>query len=371
MIQDSILIFSKIDKYVSIIEAVVLIFTTFLLSIFEIGWMVKVIRNLKLDVKSKRRLVGNPISRYDVENCRRKITQGKLLLLIISLEFISSFSYFFGFIYPQLSRVIPHLNRTSLPFNTTCIAQIKEHRIWIKELEYPIVGLLLTTGRVGLILSLGVAISFFQFITNTHVNDTWKIKHIYRCIWYTGFLSLALFILGAVPYTMLIGRILIVIAFGIYYIRVVRQILVLKKAMKWREQDLYHNCQIELLKAHKKQQRYFAIAYKCVGVGILLYGLGDALQMIEMVTSTFLYYGECIFPLLFHLHYHPLLTTNQLPYLDLALILFADVEKIIITSATIIIAFPFMVLTILLIVAKKRTVFRYKVYDPNLQCSLK
>ena len=370
MIQDLIFLLSKFNRYVSIIEATVLIFTTSLLYFFQIGWGIVVMRNIKLYSRSQRRLVGETYSKFHFELCHRKITQGKLLLTILSLEFISGNTFCLGYLYPHLFRIIPFLNAATLHFNTTCIAQIEEHRHWVRELEYPVVALLQNIGRVSFILGMGVAISFFQFITNTYVNDLWRIKHVYRCIWYTSILVLVLFALGVLPYTMLVGRILIVITFGVYYIRLVKQTIILRKAMKWGEQDLYHNCEIELLKRHKKQYRYFSVTSKCVGVAILLYGLADAGQVMEIIITVFLYYGKCIFPFLFHFQYHTLLTAQQLPYLNLALIISADVEKILNTIATCVLSFQYIALTIVLIITRKRTVYHYPIHKYYLHYKL-
>ena len=368
MIQDSISIILNLEKCISILEMAALVIVMPLWIIFNIGWVVVVTRNIRLHKQSQRRLTKSSHSGSDFKNKQMKITQGKLLLTILVIELVSGISYCLGFLYPQLIRVIPFLGEISLPFNTTCISQIKKHQIWILEYQYPLVAIFLNIGRVSLILTFGVAISFFQFISNTYVSGT--CKNIYRCIWYTAFLTVALFILGVLPYTTFIGKIIMVIALVVYYIRFLRQILVLKKAMKWEEQDLYHNYEVHLLKLHRKNKRYFNFTVKSLAIGLLCLFCVEALQVIEMVTSTFLYYGECIFPVLYHIDYFSPLATHQLPYLDFALILFSCAEKTIFVVSAFIFLIPYITMTIILFVKscieRKKRVYHYKVYRPLL-----
>ena len=361
---------SKLDFSVSIIEAVMLIIMGFIGIALQIGWGINVMNKMKIAFNTRRRInLFDHIdsgSQAELVKCEKNVLQGKYLMAMLLLETFSFVCYWPAFLYPTLHQVIPDIERTSFPYNDTCISAVVEDTIWISEFRYLPTAFFLSLGKSAVILTMGVAANFLRFIYNTYVRETWKIKS-YRPIKYTAAVSLMIFIPGIIPQLIILSHAVFMIVFPIFFYPFVKYWKLLTKVMKWREDDLYHENEILLLKLHKKENKYFRFMMKCVLIALLLFFLTNALVFSEMLLSIILYYGKCFFPVLYRFHYSGLLTDEQLPILSLFIISCSIAEKLILTVGTCIYALPYIVITFILIInyltLRKKTVYHYSLKE--------
>ena len=367
---------SELNSYISIAEAIALITMGFLGIVLQIGWGIYVVNKMKLAYKTRRRLNYSDYnysnSRAESVDCDNKILQGKYLMTMLILELFSCVCYWLAYLYPALDRVIPGIRKTSLPYNFTCISTVVENKIWIAELQYMPTALFLSLAKSCLILTMGVATNFLKFIYNTYVAETWKIK-INRPIRFTAVLSLIIFLLGVVPQLILLSHAVFLIAFPFCFFKLMKNGRLLMKAMKWREDDLFHENEILLLKLHRKRNKYFSLTMKCIAIALLLYFLPEVLQFVEMLLSILLYYGKCFFPVLYHFNYPGLLTDEQLPILKIIIISFGSVEKLLVTIGSGVYTLPYIIITSILIaknlILRKKTVYHYSLKDHLINTS--
>ena len=296
-------------------------------------------------------------------DCNTKITQGKFLLTLIILEYLSFFSYWIGFLYPQLHHVSHIFDRLSLPFNSTCILTIETQRIWIQELQYPVTAVSLSIGRSSTIFVLGVAASFFEFISNSFVTEQWRYKKIYRPIKYSLIVSVLIFLTGIVPQLIIFSRILHISVFPIIFTILLKHAKFFSMAVRWRGQDLYHNREKYLLILHNKQNKYFRITSRCIAIALFFCFISETLVTIEMMISLLLYYGKCFFPILYDIQYTALITENHLPVLKKVIVVFSLIEISLVIIANFMFILPYMIVTILMYLSyrkiRKQTSYRY------------
>ena len=160
----------KLLSYFSIGTTAITVCLSLVFTILETGWTIFVVTNLR-KAFAKCRRIKNENDIQDKIDCNTKITQGKFLLALIILEYLSIFSYSIGNLYPLLHHISPIFDRLSLPFNSTCIITIENQIIWISELQYPVTAVFLSIGRSSTIFGMGVAASFFEFICNGFVTE--------------------------------------------------------------------------------------------------------------------------------------------------------------------------------------------------------
>ena len=132
-----------INIYFTRATSVIIACLVLLLTILEGGRSVFVVTNLR-KAFAKRRRIKIENDTQDKTVCNAKITQGKFLLALIILEYISIFSTYISNFYPQLHHISPVLDILSLPFNSTCIITIDTQRIWIQEIQYPVTTVFLS-----------------------------------------------------------------------------------------------------------------------------------------------------------------------------------------------------------------------------------
>ena len=314
---------------------------------------------------AKRRRIKNENDIQDKIDCDTKITQGKFLLALIILEYLSIVSYWIGLLYPLLHHISPISDRLSLPFNSTCIITIEIQRIWIHELQYPVTAVFLGIGRSSTIFVMGVAVSFFEFICNSFVTEQWKYKKIYRPIKYSLIVSVFIFLTGIVPQLIIFSRILHIIVLPIIFTILLRHAKFFSMAVRWRGQDLYHNREKYLLRLHNRQNKYFRITFRCIAIPLFICFISETLIMIEMIFSLILYYGKCFFPILYDIQYTALITENHLPVLKMVIEVFSVIEISLVLIANIIFTLPYMIVTILMYLSyrkiRKHTSYRYSV----------
>ena len=357
-------LYPRLNVYFSIGTTVVLVSTSLIFTILQVGWGIFVVSNLR-KAFAKRRRIKNENDIQDKIDCDTKITQGKFLLALIILEYLSNFSYWIGFLYPQLHHISPIFDRLSLPFNSTCIITIESQRIWIQELQYPVTAVFLSIGRSGTIFVMGVAASFFEFICNSFVTEQWRYKKIYRPIKYSLIVSVLIFLTGIVPQLIIFSRILDIIVFPILFTIIIKHAKFLSMAVRWRGQDLYHNRETYLLRLHNKQNKYFRITVRCTAIPLFICFISETLVTIEMIFSLILYYGKCFFPLLYDIQYTALITENHLQSLKMVIVAFSLIERSLLLIANIMFTLPFMMVTILMYLSyrkiRKQTSYRYSV----------
>ena len=362
--------FSKVNLGVSIIEGITLTTFAFFAVVLQIGWAIHVMNMIKIAYNTRRRMkcsdsIGS-CSHVELVNCENKITQGKYLIAMLSLEFLSFASFWIAFGYPALHFVIPGISKTSLIYNNTCISKVEGDKIWISEFRYIPTAVFMSLGRSNIILTIGVAMNFFRFIHNTYVGEAWR-KKTFRPIKYSVVVSFVIFILGCVPQLIILALAVFLIVYFIYLLQLVRYGKLLNKAMRWRQDDLYHENEVQLLKLHNKQNKHFSLTMKCIGIALLLIFLTQTIVFLEMVLSLLLYYGKCIFPNLYGFHYPGLLTDEQLPIFKIFLLTSSIVQKLMITLCSWIYSLPYIIITSMLILKnlnlRKQTVYRYSLKE--------
>ena len=357
-------LYARLNVYFSIGTTVVLVSLSLIFTILETGWSIFVVANLR-KAFAKRRRIKNENDIQDKIDCDNKITQGKFLLALIILEYLSIFSYWIGNLYPQFHHISPIFDRLSLPFNSTCIITIETQRIWIQELQYPVTAVFLSIGRSSTIFVMGVAASFFEFICNSFVTEQWRYKKIYRPIKYSLIVSVLIFLTGIVPQLIIFSRILEIMVFPILSIILLKHAKFFSMAVRWRGQDLYHNREKYLLRLHNRQNKYFRMTVRCTIIPIFIYFISETLVTIEMIFSLILYYGKCFFPILYDIQYTALITENHLLLLKKAIAVFSLMERSLALIASIIFVLPYMIVTILMYVSyrqiRKQTSYRYSV----------
>ena len=356
--------FQRINVDFTIATTVILACLVLLLTILEAGWSVFIVTNLR-KAFTKRRRIKNENDIQDKTDCDNKITQGKFLLALIILEYLSIFSYWIGNLYPLLHHISPIFDRLSLPFNSTCIITIESQRIWIHELQYPVTAVFLSIGRSSTIFVMGVAASFFEYICNSFVTEQWRYKKIYRPIKYSLIVSVLIFLTGIVPQLIIFSRILEIMVFPIIFNILLKHAKFFYMAVRWRGQDLYHNREKYLLRIHNRQNKYFRMTVRCTIIPIFIYFISDTLVTIEMIFSLILYYGKCFFPILYDIQYTALITENHLPVLKMVIVVFSLIETSLVLIGNFIFILPYMIVTILMYLSyrkiRKQTSYRYSV----------
>ena len=354
----------RLNLYFSTGTIVILVCLILVFTILEVGWAIFVVTNLR-KAFAKHRRNKNEQDIQDKLDCNTKIIQGKYLLALIVLEYLTILGYWIGNIYPQLHYISPIFDKLSLPFNSTCIITIETQRIWVQELQFPVTTVSLSMSRSSMILVIGVSASFFEFISNSFVTKQWRYNNIYRPIKYSLIISLLIFITGIVPQLIIFSRIFEIMVFPILFVILVKHANFLYMAVRWRRHDLYHNREKYLLRLHNKQNRYFRITVKCTLVMIFSYFTSSTLITIEMIFSLILYYGKCFFPLLYNIQYRALISEDQLPTLKMIIVVFSLMERFVILFTNIMFTLPYLIVTILLYLnyqkIRRQTSYRYSV----------
>ena len=357
-------LYARLNVYFSIGTTVVQVSLSLIFTILQVGWGIFIVANLR-KAFAKRRRIKNENDTQDKTDCNTKITQGKFLLALIILEYLSIFSYWIGNLYPQLHHISPIFDRLSLPFNSTCIITIETQRIWIQELQYPVTAVFLSISRFSTIFEMGVAASFFEFICNSFVTEQWEYKKIYRPIKYSLIVSVLIFLTGIVPQLIIFSRIFDIMVFPILFTILIKHAKFFSMAVSWRGQDLFHNRETYLLRLHNKQNEYFRISFICIVIPFFFCFITETLVTIEMIFSLILYYGKCFFPLLYDIQYTALITEEHLPVLKMVIAVFSFIEISLALIANIIFVLPYMIVTILMYLSyrkiRKQTSYRYSV----------
>ena len=142
----------------------------------------------------------------------------KILIILILTEGLAFFSNILAYSYYLIDYFKHDLHWTGLPFNSTCIQEALEYKIWVDELRYPIVGFLLSFSRATSLIVLGLFDYLLKFFSNTYVTRSWQYKRIHNSVIYALILSFFFVLFGTIPYTNLFSHFLIIAA-SIVYLR--------------------------------------------------------------------------------------------------------------------------------------------------------
>ena len=344
--------FDTIDSRISLVMSTIVFVLLLLYSFFLVCWVTYLIRDCRKSNRSASRIesleeILSPESVVIVKNYRFNAKKDMLLIMLIFAESLSILSVSLAFSYHLIDYFNHDLHWTGLPFNSTCIQEALEYKIWVDELRYPIVGFLVNFGRAMCLIAIGIGDSLFKMITNTYVTQSWQYKRVYLSVHFAVFFSVLLVIFGTIPQTSIINNFVSLFAFFVLVRLVSKHLSFLSnKALEWREQDMLNNVRehdLLVQRAMKKRFIFFSsLLFYCLALIFII----ELLIALECVSELFLYYGKCIFPVLYGIPYTPLITHEQMPQFHLALVIISIIEKILCLFAMSVFLIPCFVFTV-------------------------
>ena len=268
------------------------------------------------------------------------------MIILILTESLTIVCYLLGYSYHLIDYVNHNLHWTGLPFNSTCILDALEYKIWVDEIRYPIIGFLLSFSRATFLVCLGVFDYLLKLITNTYVTKSWQFKRIHISMIYVFIISLFLVVFGTIPYTNILSH-FIAIFITIVYLRIIYKHLsfLSNNALVWREQDMLYNVGRSVIVKQRIRKRRFVLFSRILSCAIMTILFIKLMITIESVFELFLYYDKCIFPVLYGFSYLPLISDEQLPKFHIALVVISCIEKIFITFGVIVFFVPPLLFT--------------------------
>ena len=344
--------FDTIDSRISLIMSTILVVLLVLYSFSLVYWITYLIRDCRKSNRSASRIesleeILSPESVVIVKNSRFKAKKDKLLIMLTFAESLSILSFSLAFSYHLIDYSNHDLHWTGLPFNSTCIQEALEYKIWVDQLRYPIVGFLLNFGRGMYLIAIGIADSLLKIITNTYVTQIWQYKRVYLSVKISVFFSVLLVIFGTIPQTSIINNFVSLFAFFVLLRLVSKHLSFLSnKALEWREQDMLNNVRkhdLLVQRARKKRFIFFSsLLFYCLALIFII----ELLVALECVAELFLYYGKCIFPVLYGIAYTPPIKHEQMPQFHLALVVISIIEKIFCLFAVSVFVIPCLIFTV-------------------------
>ena len=344
--------FDTIDSIITPIIYIIVVVLLVLYSFFLVCWVTYLIRDCRKSNRSASRIesleeILSPESAVIVKNYRFNAKKDKLLIMLIFAEFLSILSISLAFSYHLIDYFIHDLHWTGLPFNSTCIQEAWEHKIWIDQLRYPIVGFLLNFSRGMYLIGIGIGDSLLKIITNTYVTQSWQYKRVNLAVKISVFFSVLLVIFGTIPQTSIINNFVSLFAFFVLLRLVSKHLSFLSdKALEWREQDMLNNVRKHDLLVQRARKNRFIFFSSLLSYGLVLIFFVELLVALECLSELFLYYGKCIFPALYGITYTPPITHEQMPQFHLALVIISIVEKILFLFALSVFLIPCFVFTV-------------------------
>ena len=315
-------------------------------------WCVYLIRGHRKSIRNVISTEPNTLTSESVSrNLRFNATKDKLLIVLILTEPLVSISYTLGYSYHFIKRVYPGVNLVGLEFNLTCIHEGFEEssKNWIDELHYPIVGFLFSLGRAMALLTLGISDTLLKFIANTYVTKCWRFKRVYRSLFYAIVISVLLIILGTIPYTNTLSRFLAVFSLFAYLKMLSKRLSFMSRTvLSQREQDMQYEVNVVEMQKQKRMKRRFTTFSSITYYGLVMYSCMELIATLESVIELFLYFGHCIFPVLYHIPYYPLITHEQLPIFNLALLVISYLERFLCFIGTSFALVPYFMCTIII-----------------------
>ena len=322
-------------------------------SFLYICWCVHLFRDYRRSMRFARRIETQEFfsseSRVLALNLRFNAKRNKFFIAVLITELVASISYTLAFVYSICAKRYALLQSTGLHIGENCTnSSLIKHKIWIDELDYPLVGFLVNFARGMYLISIALTESLLKFIANTYVTESWQFKRMYNSVICAGIFSLFLVIFGTLPYTNVICNFPYLIAVIILLTLLSRRMSFLSnKALNWREQDMLFNTSGSLLRIQKKKKRRFRLLSRNLFCGLRILLTVEILVSVESVVSLFLYFGKCIFPILYNISYPPPIKGGpQLEILHISLAIFSIVEEFLVLLATYIIFLPYILYTI-------------------------
>ena len=344
--------FYTIDSITSLIMSTIVVVLLVLYSFFLVCWITYLIRDCRKSNRSASRIesleeILSPESAVIVKNYRFNAKKDKLLIMLIFAEYLSILSISLAFSYHLIDYFNHDPHWTGLPFNSTCIRDALEHKIWVDQLRYPIVGFLLNFGRGMCLIAIGIMDSLFKIIANTYVTQSWQYKRVYLSVNFAVFFSVLLVIFGTIPQTSIITNFVSLFAFFVLLRLVSKHLSFLSnQALEWREQDMLNNVRKHDLLVQRARKKRFVFFSSLLFYGLALIFIIELLIALECVAELFLYFGKCIFPVLYGIAYTPPITHEQMPRFHLALVIISIIEQILFFFAISVFLIPFFVFTV-------------------------
>ena len=338
--------FDTIHSIISLTMSTIVIVLLILYSFSLVCWATYLVLDCRKSNRSASRIesleeVLSPESVVIVKNYRFNAKKDKLLIMMIFAETLSILSVFLAFSYHLIDYFNHDLHWTGLPFNSTCIQEALEYKIWVDELRYPIVGFLLSFSRATFLIFLGLFDYLLKFISNTYVTRSWQYKRIHNSVICALILSFFFVLFGTIPYTNVFSNFLIMAA-SIVYLRFISKHLsfLSDKALVWREQDMQYNVRSSFIRRERLRKRRFIFFSNMLYYGAVVVLTMEIFIALESVVDLFLYYGKCIFPVLYGIPYTPPISDEQLPQFHMALVIISCIEYICSTFGVILILLP-------------------------------
>ena len=343
--------FDTIDFMTFLIMSTIVIVLLVLYSFSLVCWITYLVRDCRKSNRSASRIesleeILSSESVVIVKNYRFKAKEDKLLIILIFAESLSILSVSLAFSYHLIDYFNHELHWTGLPFNSTCIQEALEYKIWVDQLRYPIVGFLLNFGRAMYLIAIGIVDSLLKIITNTYVTQSWQYKRVYLSVKISVFFSVLLVIFGTIPQMSIINNFVSLFAFFVLLRLVSKHLSFLSnKALQWREQDMLNNVRKHDLLVQRARKKRFIFFSTLLFYGLVLIFIIELLVALECIAELFLYYGKCIFPALYGIPYTSPITHEQMPQFHLALVFISIIEKILFFFAMSVFLIPCFVFT--------------------------
>ena len=344
-------VFEVLDRTVSFFLCGFVICCCVLYCITHFCWITYLVRDYRKSNRYASRIesleeILSPESAVIVKNYRFNAKKDKLLIKLILAEASSIVFFSLAFSYHLIDYFNHDLHWTGLPFNSTCIQEALEYKIWIDQLRYPIVGFLLNFGRAMYLIAIGIADSLLKIITNTYVTQSWQYKRVNLAVKISVFFSVLLVIFGTIPQTSIITNFVSLFPLFVLVRLVSKHLSFLSnKALEWREQDMLNNVRKHDLLVQRARKKRFIFFSSLVFYSLALTFIIELLVALECVSELFLYYGNCIFPVLYGFTYTPPITHEQMPQFHLALVIISTIENIIFLFAMGVFLIPCFVFT--------------------------
>ena len=372
--------FETIDSIISLTMSTIVVVLFVLYSFSLVCWVTYLVLDCRKSNRSASRIesleeILSPESAVIVKNYRFNAKKDKILIILILTEGLAFFSNILAYSYHLIDYFNHDLHWTGLPFNSTCIQGALEYKIWVDELRYPIVGFLLSCSRATSLIVMGLFDYLLKFISNTYVTRSWQYKRIHNSVIYALILSFSLVLFGTIPYTNVFSHFLIIAA-SIVYLRFISKHLsfLSDKALVWREQDMQYNVRSSFIRRERLRKRRFIFFSNMVYYGAVVVLTMETFETLESVVELFLYYGKCIFPVLYGIPYTPPISDEQLPQFHMALVIISCIEYICTTFGVILIFLPPLVFSFAFFInalnnARKQRLLTYR-FSGNVHSEL-
>ena len=194
--------------------------------------------------------------------------KGKFLLCVMIFEILTITFYDVAAVLGYVLWEFPEFRVFGIRWNTSCTSEIADYISWLEELQFPEVSFFICLGRSNLLITIALATSFIQFVTNSYVTQSWKYKNIFKGVWFVIPLCILTVVFGTISQTMVIMWAVNIVVLAIYFGISLRTVMFLNKALTWREQDLKCYNEREDLWRHRRVASRFRVSMRLIMVGL-------------------------------------------------------------------------------------------------------